>query len=165
MPGMEFISKAKMEEWIEGTNKYREKIGTMAYQEEVANELKALDEKYKIIKQLNEAGVPMILSPDASSKYMIAGFSVLGEMELLKNAQLSNYEILKMTTVNFAHFFKENYGTIEVGKDADFILLEANPLNDLSALKNIEGVYYNQHFLDKNVLTAMRKGLLSAVEN
>ena len=86
-------------------------------------------------------------------------------MELLKNAQLSNYEILKMTTVNFAHFFKENYGTIEVGKDADFILLEANPLNDLSALKNIEGVYYNQHFLDKNVLTAMRKGLLSAVEN
>ena len=165
MPGMEFISKAKMEEWTEGTNKYREKIGTMAYQEEVANELKALDEKYKIIKQLNEAGVPMILSPDASSKYMIAGFSVLGEMELLKNAQLSNYEILKMTTVNFAHFFKENYGTIEVGKDADFILLEANPLNDLSALKNIEGVYYNQHFLDKNVLTAMRKGLLSAVEN
>ena len=107
----------------------------------------------------------MLLSPDASSKYMIAGFSVLGEMDLLKNAQLSNFEILKMATVNFAHFFKENYGTIEVGKDADFLLLNSNPLEDLNVLKNIEGVYYNQHFLDKNTLTAMRKGLLSVVEN
>lgn len=165
MPGMEFVSKAKMDEWIQGTNNYREKIGATAYEEEVVNELKALDQKYKIIKQLNEAGVQMLLSPDASSKYMIAGFSVLGEMDLLKNAQLSNFEILKMATVNFAHFFKENYGTIEVGKDADFLLLNSNPLEDLNVLKNIEGVYYNQHFLDKNTLTAMRKGLLSVVEN
>lgn len=165
MPGMEFVAKAKMEEWIESTNNYREKIGVTAYQQEVMNELKALDEKYKIIKQLNDVGVQIILSPDASAKYMIAGFSVLGEMELLKNTHLSNYDILKMTTVNFANFFEENYGTIDVGKDADFILLDANPLNDLSTLKNIEGVYYNQHFLDKNVLTAMRRAILSAVEN
>jgi hypothetical protein len=164
MPGMEFISKAKMAEWVEGTNKYREKMGVAAFNEEVVNELKALDEKYKIIKQLNEAGVPMILSPDASSKYMVAGFGVLGEMQLLKNANLSNYEILKMATVNFSNFFKGNYGTLEVGKDADFILLDTNPLEDLNTLKKVQGVYYNYHFLDKKALEAMRSDVLIAVE-
>jgi hypothetical protein len=164
MPGMKFISKTKIAEWVDGTNKYREKMGVIAFNEEVVNELKALDEKYKIIKQLNEAGVPMILSPDASSKYMVAGFGVLGEMQLLKNANLSNYEILKMATVNFSNFFKGNYGTLEVGKDADFILLDTNPLEDLNTLKQIQGVYYNRHFLDKKSLDAMRSDILSAVE-
>lgn len=165
MPGMEFIPKSKMEEWVEGTNKYREKMGQAAYKEEVVNELKALDAKYKIIKQLNDAGVPMILSPDASSKYMIAGFSVIGEMELLKNANLSNYEILKMTTTNFANFFKENYGAIKVGKDADFIILKANPLKDFSALKDVEGVYFNKNFLDKKTLDIMRSDILKIDQN
>jgi hypothetical protein len=165
MPGMEFVPKAKMEEWVDGTNKYREKLGQTAYKEEVVNELKALDEKYKIIKQLYDAGVPMILSPDATSKYMVAGFNVLGEMELLKNANLSNFEILKMATVNYANFFNENYGTIEVGKDADFILLDANPLEDLKTLKNVQGVYYNQNFLDKKALDVMRESVLKAVKN
>jgi imidazolonepropionase-like amidohydrolase len=156
MPGMEFVPKAKMEEWVDGTTKYREKIGVTAFKEKVVNELKALDEKYKIIKQLIEAQVPMILSPDATSKYMVAGFSVLGEMQLLKNANLSNYEILKMATVHFSNLFNENYGTIEVGKNADFILLDTNPLEDLNALKKVQGVYYNYHFLDKKALDAMR---------
>jgi len=162
MPGMEFVPKAKMDEWVDGTNKYREKIGVTAYKEEVVNELKALDEKYKIIKQLIEAQVPMILSPDATSKYMVAGFSVLGEMQLLKNANLSNYEILKMATVHFSNFFNENYGTIEVGKNADFILLDTNPLEDLNALKKVQGVYYNYHFLDKKALDAMRSSVFNS---
>jgi hypothetical protein len=164
MPGMEFVPKAKMDEWVDGTNKYREKLGQTAYKDEVVNELKALDEKYKIIKQLYDAGVPMILSPDATSKYMVAGFNVLGEMELLKNANLPNFEILKMATVNYANFFNENYGTIEVGKDADFILLNANPLEDLKTLKNVQGVYYNQNFLDKKALDVMRESVLKAVK-
>lgn len=164
MPGMEFIPKSKMEEWVEGTNKYREKMGQTAFKEEVVNELKALDVKYKIIKQLYDAGVPMILSPDASSKYMIAGFSILGEMQLLKNANLSNYEILKMATVNFSNFFNENYGTIEVGKNADFMLLNNNPLDDLNTMKNVQGVYYNDHFLNKKALDAMRSNVLNTIE-
>lgn len=165
LPGMEFISKTTVEEWIEGTQKYREKMGDAAYKEEVANELKSLDEKYLIVKKLNDAGIQMILSPDASSKYMIPGFSVLGEMELLKNASLSNYDILKMATINFATFFKEVNGTIEAGKTADFILLNNNPLEDLNTLKKIEGLYFNNQYLDAKALEAMRLKLLPTSQN
>ncbi len=165
MPGMEFIPEATVGVWIDKTKQYREKLGDQAYKEEVANELKLLDEKYLIIKKIHDLGINMLLSPDSSSKYMVSGFSVLSEMELLKNAQLSNYDILNMATTNFANFFKEEYGTIETGKHADFILLNQNPLEDLSALKKMEGLYYNGQFLDAKKLDAMRSKLLPIAQN
>lgn len=165
LPGMEFVSQATVEEWIKKTTQYREKIGMEAYKEEVANELNNLNEKFKIIKELNALGIPMLLSPDSSSNYMISGFDMVYEMELLKNADLSNYEILRMATVNFATFFKEDYGTIEIGKAADFLLLNNNPLEDLDALKKIDGLYYNSQFLDSKKLEAIRMKLLAAAQN
>ncbi|MCD8417500.1 amidohydrolase family protein [Tenacibaculum finnmarkense genomovar finnmarkense] len=159
-PGMKYISKKNVDNWIEKTKQYRNKLGKQAYEKEVENELKKLNNKYQIIKKLNESGINMLLSPDSSSKYMVAGFGIVGEMKLLKNAELSNFEILKMTTVNFANFFNENYGTIEEGKDADFIILKDNPLENIDALKTIEGVFFNKNYLDKHRLDNLSKTIL-----
>ncbi|MBE9490303.1 MAG: amidohydrolase family protein [Bacteroidetes bacterium] len=158
--GMQFVSKAIVNDWIEKTKQYREKLGTKAYKEEVENELKKLDEKYQIIQRLNKLGINMLLSPDSSSKYMVTGFGIVGEMELLKNADLSNFDIFKMTTVNFASFFNENYGTIEEGKDADFIILNSNPLENLDTLKAIEGVFFNKNYLNKDALIKLSEAIL-----
>jgi hypothetical protein len=159
-PGMKYVSKKNVDNWIEKTKQYRDKLGEQAYEEEVENELKKLNNKYQVIKKLNELGINMLLSPDSSSKYMVAGFGIVGEMELLKNAELNNFEILKMATVNFANFFNENYGTIEEGKDADFIILNDNPLENIDALKTIEGVFFNENYLDKNSLNRLTETIL-----
>ena len=159
-PGMQYVSKEVVNSWIEKTKQYRDKLGAKAYREEVNIELKKLDEKYLIIKKLNELGVNMLLSPDSSSKYMVAGFGVVGEMELLKNAELSNFEILKMATVNFSDLFKEDYGTIEAGKEADFILLNDNPLENINTLKTIEGVFFNENYLSKDALNKLSESIL-----
>ena len=159
-PGMQYVSKEMVNSWIEKTKQYRDKLGAKAYREEVNIELGKLDEKYLIIKKLNELGVKMLLSPDSSSKYMVAGFGVVGEMELLKNAELSNFEILKMATVNFSNFFKEDYGTIEEGKEADFILLNDNPLENINTLKTIEGVFFNENYLSKDALNKLSESIL-----
>ena len=159
-PGMQYVSKEVVNSWIEKTKQYRDKLGAKAYKDEVNIELEKLDEKYHIIKKLNELGVKMLLSPDSSSKYMVAGFGVVGEMELLKNAELSNFEILKMATVNFSDFFKEDYGTIEAGKEADFILLNDNPLENINTLKTIEGVFFNENYLSKDALNKLSESIL-----
>ncbi|BCY27572.1 amidohydrolase family protein [Flavobacterium okayamense] len=159
LPGMEYVSNESMKEWLEKTKQYRDKIGEQAYKDEVAKELKDLEEKYQVIARLQKERVKMILSPDASSKYMSAGFNMLTEMELLKNANLSNFEILQMATTNFAEFFNENYGKLSEGKDADFIIIENNPLEDLKTLKNIKGVYYNQKYLDDKKLDLIKSAL------
>lgn len=162
LPGMEFVSKETMQEWIEKTKIYREKIGEQAYKDEVAKELKDLEEKHQVIARLQKEGIKMLLSPDASSKYMMTGCNMVNEMELLKNANLSNFEILQMATVNFATFHKEYNGVIKVNKPADFIILDQNPLEDLQTLKNIKGVFYNYNYLDSKTLEDMKKKLLDA---
>ena len=161
LPGMEFVSKETMQEWIEKTKIYREKIGEQAYKDEVAKELKDLQEKYQVIARLQKEGIKMLLSPDASSKYMMTGCNMINEMELLKNANLSNFEILQMATVNFATFHKEYNGVIKVDKPADFIILDQNPLEDLQTLRNVKGVFFNNNYIDNKALEEIKKNLLA----
>ena len=134
-------------------------MGEQAIKDEVAKELKDLEEKYQVIARLQKEGIKMLLSPDASSKYMMTGCNVINEMELLQNAKLSNFEILQMATTNFSDFFNANYGLIKVGKDADFIVLENSPLEDLQTLKNVKGVYFNFNYLDTKALEKMKNNL------
>ncbi|MFM9403168.1 hypothetical protein ACKLNQ_14725 [Myroides odoratimimus] len=61
------------------------------------------------------------MSSDSSSKFIVPSFGLLEEMKLYQKAGLSNFDILKSATINFALFFKENYGIIASGKDVDFI--------------------------------------------
>lgn len=161
LDGMEFVSKLTMQEWITKTKEYRTKIGEQVYKDEVAKELKELQEKYQVIARLQKEGIKMLLSPDASSKYMMTGCNMINEMELLKNANLSNFEILQMATVNFATFHKEYNGVIKVNKPADFIILDQNPLEDLQTLKNVKGVFFNYNYLDTKALQDMKNKRLT----
>ena len=70
-----------------------------------------------------------------------------------------------MATVHFSNFFNANYGTLQVGTNTDFMLLNNNPLDDLNTLKNVLGVYYNYHFLDKKALDVRRSNILKTIEN
>jgi len=160
LAGMQFIAKEKVDNWITKTKQYREKLGEQAYKDEVTSELKKIDEKYKVINKLKDLNVKMLLSPDCSTKYLIPGFGMYGEMKLLKNTNLSNFDILKMGTVNFSEFFKGNYGTLEVGKDADFLILNENPLNNLRTLTSIDGIYFNTNYIDNKKLKELSKSIL-----
>ena len=109
----------------------------------------------KIIKKLHEAGVTIICGTDAGIGITIPGFSIHQELAFYKEAGLSNYEVLKTATVNASktHTLMNKMGTIEVGKVANLILLENNPLLDLSALQNpttvfIKGIKLNRKILD-----------------
>jgi hypothetical protein len=165
LSGMEYVSKANMQEWLDKTKLYREKLGEQAYKEEVVKELNDLKEKYLVVNRLQKEGVKMLLSPDGNAKYMIAGFNMITEMELLKNANLSNYEILQMATINFAQFYSENNGVLAVGKEADFIVLNENPLEKISTLKQIKALYFNNQFLDSEKLNQIRNNIVSNLNN
>jgi hypothetical protein len=165
LPGMEYVSKSTIQEWIEKTKEYRDKIGEQAYKEEVAKELKDLDDKYQVINRLQKEGIKMLLSPDASSKFMMTGCNMISEMELLQNAKLSNYQILQMATTNYAQFFNENNGVLKVDNDADFIILEDNPLENIQTLKNVKGLYFNSNYLSEEKLMEMKANLLLLPQN
>lgn len=158
--GMEYIPTEIKNDWAEKSKIYREKLGKEGFEKEKNEYAVEMQELFKVTKRLNDEGVKLLLSPDSSSKFIVSGFGMLEEMNLYKKANLSNFEILKSATTNFALLFNENYGTIETGKNADFILLSQNPLQDLNALENIEAVFYNKFFLDKMQLNEIAKSVL-----
>ena len=96
-------------------------------------------------------GVDLLLSP-ASGYMNVPGFSYYDEIILFSEAGFSNQDILKMATYNAAKNLglAHRIGQIKIGFQADLILLSSNPLNKLSSLKKIKGVFYNSNFIDKS---------------
>ena len=103
---------------------------------------------------MHEEGLDLVCGTDSGIGVTAAGSSIIEELHFYKEAGLSNYEVLKTATVNAASIHEQfaNMGTVATGKDANLILLEENPLDDLSALKEIKTVFNNGDILDRNTL-------------
>ena len=108
----------------------------------------------KIIKELHKEGVTLICGTDAGIGVTIPGSSIHQELAFYKEAGLSNYEVLKTATINTSktHSIMNNMGTIEVGKIANLLLVDNNPLLDLSALQNPTTVFIKGRKLNKDSL-------------
>lgn len=108
----------------------------------------------KIIAELHKAGVPIICGTDAGIGVTIPGFSVHQELAFYKEAGLSTYEVLKTATINASqtHSIMNQMGTIEVGKIANLLILDNNPLIELSALKNPSFVFVKGRKLNRETL-------------
>lgn len=96
----------------------------------------------KLLFELYKAGANIVSGTDAGVAYTIVGFSLHDEFELMNEAGLTPYEVLLTTTVNPAKMLgiEDSAGTIEIGKNADFVLLDKNPLKKISNTRTIAGV-------------------------
>jgi hypothetical protein len=101
-----------------------------------------LANRTRILRALHEGGVKILLGTDAPQQFSIPGFSIHRELLVMREAGMSPYEILKTGTVNAGQYFakQDSFGTIETGKRADLLLLNANPLDDVANVARIEGV-------------------------
>lgn len=158
--GMEYISDSLKTDWAAKTKLYRDKLGTDGFEKEKQQYSLEMKERFAITKRLNDEGISLLLSPDGSSKFIVPGFGMHEEMKLYQKAGLNNFDIIKSASTNFANLFNENYGIIEVGKDADFILVSKNPLQDLTTLQKMDGIFYNSNYLDENNIKQLKIDLL-----
>jgi imidazolonepropionase-like amidohydrolase len=96
----------------------------------------------RILRALHEGGVKILMGTDAPQQFSVPGFSLHRELLFMRDAGMSPYEILKSGTVNVGEYFKkqDSFGTIEQGKRADLVLLNANPLEDIANVSKIDGV-------------------------
>ena len=95
-------------------------------------------------RKLDSIGVNVIVGTDAGNpKYNLPGLSVHEEMQLYQHGGMQPIRIIKCATLNAAKMLRidQDYGSIEEGKFANFIILKNNPLEDISNTLTIESIY------------------------
>jgi hypothetical protein len=112
-----------------------------------------------IISKLHNAGIPIICGTDAGIGVTIPGFSIHKELAFYKEAGLSNYEVLKTATVNASqtHSIMNQLGTIEKGKIANLLIVDDNPLTELSSLENPSSVFVKGRILNRETLDSFEE--------
>ena len=114
------------------------------------------DLKIKILKRLYANGCLLLIGGDAGNDFQADGFNIYEEMMNWSKVGIDNYTILKSATVTPSLFFNQSHewGTIEVGKKSEMIILSKNPLEDIKNIATIETtivgetVYKNKELLD-----------------
>ncbi|WP_281540497.1 amidohydrolase family protein [Maribacter aestuarii] len=133
--------------------------------EKAVQDRKDLDDFFvKLAKSLNDAGVGLLAGSDsgAFNSFTYPGISLHQELEALVNAGISPLEALQTSAYNGSKFLKQesDYGSVVVGKISDMVLLEANPLEDISNTKKIAWVIKGDIVLDNDGLQELLDDVL-----
>jgi imidazolonepropionase-like amidohydrolase len=112
----------------------------------------------KLVREMHRAGVPILAGTDAPNPYCFPGSGLHDELELLVAAGLTPMEALQTATRNPARYLdrEADAGTIEVGKLADLVLLEANPLEKIGNIRQVSAVVSGGRFLSQAELTKLK---------
>ncbi|MGZ8397629.1 MAG: amidohydrolase family protein [Gemmatimonadales bacterium] len=161
-PEMRFVAPATASKWAEEKSSLLEEAGASA---ESARSM--MDMRRKLIKALHGGKAGLLLGSDAPQIYNVPGFSTHRELQSLVAAGLTPYQALETGTRNVAAFFGTlaTTGTIGVGKRADLVLLDANPLTDVANTTRRSGVMLRGRWLPKAEIEGRLAGIAKSVGN
>ena len=123
----------------------------------------------EIVAAMRRAGLKLMAGTDANGPFpaLIPGISLHEELRLFVEAGYTPAEALRAATLAPAQFLgrEEDFGTVEPGKVADFVLLDADPLVDVRNTQKIQAVVLNGRLLDRKALDEIRDRLEAAAPN
>jgi hypothetical protein len=129
------------------------------YRGELSAERKRIFQKtLELVKAMHAAAVPCLAGTDTPNPYCFPGFSLHDELELLvTKCGFTPMEALQTATRNPAEYLArlKDLGTVEKGKLADLVLLDADPLDDIHNTTKINAVVVNGKLLPQATLQAM----------
>jgi hypothetical protein len=122
--------------------------------EDFALQRKVFKRYLEIVGAMHRAGVDLLAGTDVLNPYCFPGFSLHDELALLVEAGLSPMAALQTATRNPARYLDQlkDSGTVEQGKRADLILLDADPLTDIKNTRKIAGVIVGGRLLTREAL-------------
>jgi imidazolonepropionase-like amidohydrolase len=113
---------------------------------------KFIEKELEVVQMLHKAGVPFLAGTDTPpGVYVFPDSSLHEELQRFVAAGFTRLEALQTATLNPARFFnmEDKLGTVERGKFADLVFLDANPLEDIRNTQKVSGVILNGRFFNK----------------
>lgn len=150
-PEMRYMPQNVVDGWVRSKNDFKERED---FQPEATDRL--VEIRQILTRELYNSGAPIVLGSDAPQFFNVPGFSIHHEMEMMVAAGLSPYEVLVTGTVNAAEYAgtPDEFGTVEENRRADLILVNANPLTDISNVQQREGVMVRGIWWPENEIQA-----------
>jgi imidazolonepropionase-like amidohydrolase len=145
MPEMKYWPANIVTAWKNQTSNIRNQLNVTPETAKKYNELRRT-----VMQALHKGGVPYLLGSDAPQWWNVPGFSVLREMEAMAKAGFTPYQILESGSRNVAKYVNQEseFGTVAAGKRADLVLLNANPLTNVSNWADKAGVMVRGKYYD-----------------
>ena len=134
-PEMRYMPRDTVQRWADSK---AEALAEGDFDPEVA--ALAIELRRRLILELQRAGAGLLLGSDSPQVFNVPGFSTHRELDALVAAGLTPYEALSSGTVAVADFLGSNAGIVAVGREADLVLLNDNPLTDIRNSRRIHGV-------------------------
>jgi len=155
-PEMIYINAQTRQSWI---NSKKDLQSNTKYDAAAVTRFIQLRRQLILACQRND--VMLLAGSDAPQVFNVPGFSLHQELQYMTDAGLTPYEALRSGTVNVAAYFNRSNeaGTIQQGKVADLVLLNGNPLKNISHTAKIEGVMLNGKWLNKAYIQTTLKSL------
>ena len=151
--GMEFVRESTLLNWTNRVKNTKASTGPGQARSFVLA-------RRALIKQLHDAGAGLLLGSDAPQVMNVPGYAIHDELEYLVASGLSPYEALQTGTVNVARFFKHpDKGYLKKGYRANAVLLKNNPLEDISATREILAVMKNGSWYDASWIAEIKEGI------
>ncbi len=135
--------------------------------DDLATRKRFIEIELKVVNAMHRAGIPFLAGTDTPpGVYVFPGFSLHEELQRFVAAGFTPMEALQTATLNPAKFLgtDDRLGTIEKGKVADLVLLEANPLDDIRNTQKIAAVIVNGRYLSRADLDKMLAGVEAAAK-
>ena len=134
-PEMKYWPRKGVINWAMAHRRIKSQVDQAAAELHAANRM-------TLLAAMNEAGVPILLGTDSPQIFSVPGFSLHREMAAMTAAGMTPFEILATGTRNVGDYFQryDSFGTVAVGRRADLLLLNRNPLENVAHVANRAGV-------------------------
>ncbi len=160
-PNLKYVSKQRRALWDSLGDKFAQLPPSA---------VKTLQSYYELQKRVSKLmadnGVKILAGSDVSGVWLIAGFSLHQEFHELAASGLTPLQVLQSTTLNAAQVLhrEASMGTVEEGKNADLVLLEADPLQTSANLDRIAGVVVKGKYLSPADLAKLKDDVAKAYQ-
>ena len=150
-PETRYLSKAEYKNYTTTGEEYRREF--FSTPKGVAAVDALIKNTQTLTKAFYDAGVPLLAGSD-NIGLQITGFALHDEMDAMNKSGVPAFSILNGATQLAARYLKRQAvaGTISEGKNAEFVLLSKNPLEDIKNTRDVQGVMIKGHWLDKKML-------------